>query len=310
MTMPSLTYSVVTTAMNEADNLGRLMDSLERQSLPPEAWLIVDTGSTDDTRLRTSELEKRHGWIKALQLEQPYGRGGPIVRAFQAGVEALPSRADVIVKIDADVSFDASYFEELMRRFEADPVLGLASGTCLEERDGRWRPRHVTGDHVWGACRAYRAGCFADVTPLEERMGWDGIDAFKASVRGWRTSSFRDLTFRHHRPEGARDRRLDAWLAHGRAAHYMGYRPTFLLLRSLFRAREDPVALAMVGGFAAAAIRREPQVPDANARAVVRRQQRLREVPLRALEALGWRRSPILLPVLEVLQTATVAVVG
>ena len=66
--------------------------------------------------------------------------------------------------------------------------------------------------------------------PLEERMGWDGIDELRAELRGWRTRALRDLPFRHHRPEGARDgARRSAYAAQGRAAHYMGYRPSYLV---------------------------------------------------------------------------------
>ena len=50
--------------------------------------------------------------------------------------------------------------------------------------DGRWRERHLTGSTVWGATRAYRRACLDDGLPFEERLGWDGIDEFKANARG------------------------------------------------------------------------------------------------------------------------------
>ena len=39
----------------------------------------------------------------------------------------------------------------------------------------------MTGSTVWGATRAYRWECLQQVLPLEERLGWDGIDEFKAN---------------------------------------------------------------------------------------------------------------------------------
>ena len=57
--------------------------------------------------------------------------------------------------------------------------------------------------------------------------------------------------------------------------------------RALFRARRDPAALAMVPGYVGASLRRAPVLPDRDARAYVRRAQRLRELPLRAREARG-----------------------
>src|SRR5207248_4109625 len=142
------------------------------------------------------------------------------------------------------------------------------SGTCLEQQDGEWRERHVTADHVWGACRAYRAGCLREVSPLEERMGWDGIDVLKANARGWRTGIVPSLAFRHHRGEGSRDGGRSApWLARGRAAHYMGYRPSFVLFRALRHALWDPAALMMIPGWLKPVLLREPTCADETARA-------------------------------------------
>ena len=76
-------------------------------------------------------------------------------------------------------------------------ALGIAGGTCYEQDTaGEWRPTFATRDHVRGATRAYRAACFEHVTPLEQRMGWDGIDELKAQVAGWKTRSLPDLPFR------------------------------------------------------------------------------------------------------------------
>ncbi len=85
-------------------------------------------------------------------------------------------------------------------------------------------------------------------------MGWDGIDEMKASARGWHTHALTDLPFKHHRVEGQRDgSRRRARIAQGRAAHYIGYRPSYLVLRSLHHARREPAALAMMWGYADAA---------------------------------------------------------
>ena len=287
MSRPALTYAVVTPVKNEADNLERLASSLADQTVVPAAWLIVDTGSVDDTQVLAARLADEHAWVAVRTHEDAFERGGPIVRAFQAGFAALEVLVDVVVKVDADISFEPGYFEQLLERLAADPRLGIASGICLEEEEEAWVPRHVTGDHVWGACRAYRVRCLEEVSPLEERMGWDGIDAFKAKAGGWHTTTFRDLPFKHHRREGSRDGRWQAWCARGRAAHYMGYRPSFLAVRTLNRLREDPAAIGMLVGWASAATAREPRCPDDRARAVLRRQQRLRELPARMLESLG-----------------------
>ena len=287
-----LTYALVTPVRNEAENLARLADSIAAQTRLPEAWLIVDNGSTDTTLGVATLLAEEHAWVRVLSVpgEREPKPGAPIVRAFHAGIDALAGPVDVVVKLDADVSFAPDYFELLTGAFAIDPSLGLASGVCYEEENGEWGPTHVTGDHARGATRAYRWACLQDVLPLEVRVGWDTVDELKAGLRGWRTGIVADVHFLHHRAVGARDgARHSRARAQGRAAHYMGYRFLYLLARALYQARRDPAHLAMIGSYLSAALRREERCQDAEVRAYLREQQRLRRLPLRAREALGRR---------------------
>jgi biofilm PGA synthesis N-glycosyltransferase PgaC len=284
----AFSYAVVTPVRNEEANLQRLADCLREQTAAPSEWVIVDTGSDDGTAAVAARIAAQFPDTTVIALSDAHlQREAVVVRAFRLGVAALHRSTDVIVKLDADISFDSRYFEALLRRFADEPSLGIASGTCLEQANGAWHERHVTGDHAWGAARAYRTTCLADVSPLEERVGWDGIDAFRARVKGWRSTTFGELVFRHHRPEGRRDGRWAGWRARGRAAHYMGYRPTFLAVRAVHHACTDPFALALVFGWLRAALRREPRCPDRAALALLRREQRLRELPARVREAYG-----------------------
>jgi biofilm PGA synthesis N-glycosyltransferase PgaC len=288
-------YQVVTPARDEAENLARLGRSLAEQQLPPTAWVIVDNGSTDTTPQVVEDLAAEYPWIVPVLLPSANGvvRGGPVVRCFHAGVDILrrgSGLADVVVKVDADVSFPPDYFACLLTAFVADERLGMASGGACELEEGVWVRQHMTGDQVWGAARAYRRDCLKDVLPLEERMGWDGIDVFKARLAGWRTATLDDLFFRHHRREGERDgRRHVAWAAQGRASHFMGYRLWYLVARAAHHARRDPSAAAMVAGYVSAAMRRQPRCSDPAVRDAVRAQQSLRSLPRRAREATGRR---------------------
>jgi hypothetical protein len=129
--------------------------------------------------------------------------------------------------------------------------------------------------------------------PLEERHGWDGIDQLKARARGWKTKTFTDLPFRHHRPEGLHDGSTWAhWLANGDTAHFMGYRPLYLLFRTLHRMRRDPAAVALLLGYGSAVLRRSPQLTDPQAREVLREDQRFRNIVDRRREALGLAKPP------------------
>ena len=287
----SLSYALVTPVRNEVDNLPVLAACLAAQTAPPQRWVIVDNGSSDGTVEVAQRLEDECDWVRPVAgpADGKTMRGAPIVRAFMAGIAALDTPVDVVVKLDADVTMEPDYFERLVGAFQADDGLGIASGICFELDGEEWVPSYGTRDHVWGASRAYRWTCLQQVLPLEERQGWDEIDAIRAHVLGWTTRTFFDLEFRHHRPEGARDGSRRRWLDQGATAHYMGYRVSYLLFRTLFQAVRDPMALAMLWGYLKALLSREPRWSDSEARALLRRQQRLSALPLRAAEALGRR---------------------
>jgi poly-beta-1,6-N-acetyl-D-glucosamine synthase len=284
------TYSIVTPVRNEADALPRLADALRRQTQLPSRWVIVEGGSSDRTVEVAEAIAAGLDWVHVLVLSAAgrRERGAPIVRALHAGLDCLDPAPDIVVNVDADVTMDRDYFERLLAEFERDPSLGIASGSAWERQGGAWRQRFVTGGTVWGATRAYRWGCLQDVLPLEARHGWDGIDQLKARARGWTTRTVTDLPFRHHRPEGAQDGSTWAhWLANGDTSYFMGYRPWYLLARTLHRMRSDPAALALAVGYVSAAARRSARLDDAPARAVLRADQSFRNILKRRREALG-----------------------
>jgi biofilm PGA synthesis N-glycosyltransferase PgaC len=288
--MSTLTYAIITPARNERDNLRRVADAIVAQTTRPTWWVIVDDGSDDGMDAIAADLAARHDWIRVVGTGQDAAglangrRQGRDLLAFRRGIDALPTPVDVFVKVDADTSFEPDYYARLLARFAADERLGIGGGCCYELEGGTWERVKVAGSHPRGASRAYRWALLEAVQELEPEMGWDGVDEVMAELRGYTTAGFTDFGFRHHRRVGERDGRLRAGMALGQQAWYMGYRPTYLVLRALYRARENAASLAMVWGYAAAAVTGAPQCPIPAVTDRVREGQRLRVVARRG----GW----------------------
>jgi hypothetical protein len=72
----------------------------------------------------------------------------------------------------------------------------------------------------------------------------------------------------------------------------MGYRPWYLLARTVHQLRRDRTALGLLYGYVSAAAHRAPRLSDPDARAVLRRDQSLRNILSRRREALGAGDAP------------------
>lgn len=287
----------ITPARDEVGNLPRLARSLAAQTLPPARWIVVDNGSGDGTQDLVRGLAAGDPRVELLSIPPApsFARGAPSARALNAGIRAIDPATppDIVLNLDADVWLPPDYLARLAAAFAADERLGIAGGSCYEMTDGRWRQRHVTGDTVWGAARAFRWECLREVGPVEERFSWDSLSQLRANALGWRTRTLLDLPFQHHRPEGARDGdRHRARVNEGYSAHYMWYRPWYLGLRAgMHLVRGDLGAPGLVVGYTRAAVARAPRSPDPLLREFVRRNQSPARLPRRAMEALRRSRS-------------------
>ena len=267
---------------------------------------MVDNGSTDGTQDWCGSSARADPRIRLLQ--HPARTGHRARRAERAGAErgasrrsTQPTRRISSLNLDADVWLPPDYVERLRRGFRRrGPRLGIAGGSCYEMTDGRWRQRHVTGDTVWGAARAFRWTCLQDVGPVEERLSWDSLSQLQANALGWRTRTLLDLPFQHHRPEGGARRRplRRARLNEGRVGllHVVPALVPEPARASMHLARGDLGAPALLVGYGRAALRRDPRSPDPLIREFVRRNQSPARVPRRAAEALRRSRSAAATP--------------
>ncbi|MFN3168338.1 MAG: glycosyltransferase family 2 protein [Phycisphaeraceae bacterium] len=271
--MPTTTagrrYCLITPCRDEARYARRTLDSVTSQTVPPALWVIVDDGSSDDTPKILAEYAERFDYIKVVRREDRGGRkvGPGVIDAFYAGFETIdPDGFDYLCKFDLDLDLPLGYFEAVMRRMEAEPRLGTASGKAYfpphgtEDQDRRKPDGSIdTGDLISEACgdemsvgmiKFYRTACYKQIGGFVREVMWDGIDCHRCRMLGWLACSWDDpeLRFIHLRAMGSSHKGiLTGRQRHGFGQWFMGTSFAYMSASALFRLTRPPV---LIGGLA------------------------------------------------------------
>ena len=249
-------YVLITPARNEVDYIELTIKSVIAQSVRPLRWVIVSDGSTDGTDDTVRKYSPEHPWIQLLCMPARRERhfAGKVL-AFNAGYEHVKHLPyDVIGSIDADISFDPEYFAFLLQRLALDHTLGLV-GTPFRDSSIKYDYRFVSIDHVSGACQLFRRECFEQIGGYVPVKGGaiDRIANITSRMRGWKTRTFTEKWYVHHREMSrAQNGALRACARDGAKDYAVGAHPMWMLCRVLYQMSKKPFiigALALGWGF-------------------------------------------------------------
>ncbi len=238
-------YVLVTPARNEEAFIEKTIESVIHQTALPLKWVIVNDASTDKTPEIISRYLGRYPWIEMVQMPPRRDRSfAAKVNSFNAGFERVKDLPyEVVGNLDADVSFDPDFLEFLVGRFATDPELGVA-GTVFREEGYSSETDSFEGEkHVSGQCQLFRRECFEDIGGyIPHRAG--GIDwmaVTTARMKKWKTRSFREKSFFHHRSMGTAERSaLASAFSYGEKDYYLGGHPLWELFRVTYRITKRP----------------------------------------------------------------------
>jgi glycosyltransferase involved in cell wall biosynthesis len=271
-------YVLVTTAYNEEDYIEKTITSVLSQSQRPKRWVIVSDGSTDGTDDIIRKYLPKHSYMLFVRRERD-GRKYTKPKAFKLGYRLLSGcEYDYVGSLDADLSFDSHYFENLLLRFEHNSKMGLAGGEIHDVHHGQFKARPTNSEsHVAGGVQLFKRACFETIggfLPLEYG-GEDGIADVMARMRGWEVRSFSDLPVFHHRASGTGIRNVFLrGINNGKRDYFVGSSPSYFLLKCIYHSRDMPyvlVSLMMVVGYCWAGLQRQARVVPLDA--IKRRRQ-------------------------------------
>lgn len=275
-------YVIISPCRNEADFMRQTLDSVVAQSVLPTRWVIVDDGSTDATPAILAEYAAKHAWIQIVTRNNRGKRAvGPgVIEAFYAGYETItPTDYDFVCKLDLDLNLPVGYFEGLMKRMAANPKIATCSGKAYIWEHGELVNERHGDETSIGASKFYRMDCFLQLGGFVREVMWDGIDGHRCRMKGWIACSWDDpeLRFIHLRPMGSSQVSIyTGRQRHGSGQYFMGTGWIYMLANAANRVNEKPYvlgSLAMVWGYAKAALQGKPRYDDLEFRRFLRKYQ-------------------------------------
>jgi poly-beta-1,6-N-acetyl-D-glucosamine synthase len=272
-------YVVVTPVRDEASYLPLTIESMIRQTILPQQWVIVNDGSKDSTGSIIDQAARQHSWIRAVHRDDRGFRkwGAGIIEAFYDGYNVVGSKDwEYMSKLDGDLSFEPDYFEQAFGKFRENPQIGIGGGVLYHYDHGQRVLENHPKFHVRGGVKIYRRACWDAIGGLWVGPGSDTVDEVKANMLGWTTTSFFDIHMIHHRFTGASWGRWGGLVKDGKIDYVSGYHPLFLTAKSIVRLLRRPYLIGSLGlayGYISAHLQGMPRVNDPDLIRYLRRQQ-------------------------------------
>lgn len=230
---------IISPTYNDSQYISRTIESVLKQTIRPDTWIIVDDGSSDDTVNIVESYITSYPWIKLHKKERGnLAFGKHVYDAFRIAQSYTDfSHFSYIMKLDTDLDIDSCrYIEDQINLFNKDKRMGITSGLTYYVNNNR---KHLTvRKDTWrttGALKLYRRECFFDIGGITPVYGWDGLDEYKAMFYGWKTSTVSDLHVNHlgKRRALSRDSVAYTYELKGQSLYLRGYPFWFVILKSL-----------------------------------------------------------------------------
>jgi len=282
--MNYIKYVLITPAHNEQDYIEYAIKSILSQTLKPLRWVIVNDGSTDNTKNIVEQYVKRHNFIKLVNLERDGGHDfGRKSIAFKVGYSEIRDlEFNYIGNLDADIYLEPDYYENVLRKLNEDNNLGIGGGIVYTKIGNRFFTSDETLDSVGGAVQLFRRPCFEAVgglVPLEYG-GEDAAAEIKAKMLGWKVRKYPDQkVFEQRRTGSAGLSLLGSKIREGQRFHSLGYDFLFYVIRCIYRLKDRPYVIGSIAalyGFIESIIRCRSILLPENVVIYLRAEQRRR----------------------------------
>ena len=280
-----MNYLLLTPVRNEEKTLPKVIESVLSQELLPKLWLIINDGSTDQTQEIINKLIAQEKWVCSLELPiDPGGYGLHYATVVRKGFELLQDKAnkrkiqyELIGKVDSDIILENDCFRKLVKEFELDEKMGIASPRLYFVDDNYETNKNqasvkrdvALSDHPTDGIRLYRRDCFKEIGGMLIVRATETVAEVKANLNGWKVTRIGHIHGYHLRKSHGSTPIWDKWKLVGSDQHYLGYHPLLVICSCLFDLiykRPIYLSLAHFWGYMKALMLNDSQIPDLEVR--------------------------------------------
>jgi len=171
--------AVVIPCFNYGRYLTEAVESVVAQSLRPDEIVIVDDGSTDDSRDVAQRLVAAHAESSIRLISTPHS--GSAGASRNVGVEA--TAAEYVLCLDADDRLDAGFLQTCVAALDLHPLAAIAYGDILGfgndgavQRLREWDTRQELHVNLVGSASLFRRVAWEQVGGYDTEIGhadWD-----------------------------------------------------------------------------------------------------------------------------------------
>jgi len=216
-------YAVVIPCKDGAKHIAETLDSLLGQTIKPHQIIVVDDASKDET----PNILRKYP-VSAIRLEHDKPRNFiRVPELINLGLREI-NDCDYLMISGDDSVYPAQYAEKLIRKFEEDPFLKIASGDISRKKLlGKVKPCEGSGTKApQGSGRMFDYKWLREYTPFPRSIGWESGILFRALQEGFKVKCLEDVTFEHHREYSDYSIRT-----FGHSMHVLGYPLLFVIGR-------------------------------------------------------------------------------
>jgi biofilm PGA synthesis N-glycosyltransferase PgaC len=283
----SQNYILITPTKNEEAVIKRCLESVVKQTILPEKWIIISDNSEDKTNEIIESYCLRYDFITFIKNTETQKRNfASVANIYNQALKTIDiNNYSYIGLLDSDIEMPSNYYEWAIKKLTEFNEIGLVGGEVIDIVDNKIQHYKVHHKHVPGAIQFFRKECFIEIGEIiaVHEGGWDALTEVKARMLGWQTQSYKEISVTHLKPLNVAEgnifmRKFQMGFRDG----VLGAHPLFEFLKCLFRWFERPYFISSImrfSGYLKSQISQHKSIISSDLKSFIRAEQLHRIFP-------------------------------